>query len=68
MFAVEQTKVYKDLKGGAIGENLIPNTEHSKKLWSEIWSIEKEHNKEAKWLHDLKREQNNVHMGEWISH
>ena len=62
MFAVEQKKVYKELNGGANGKSVIPDAEESKKFWSEIWSIEKEHNRQAEWLQDLKREQSNVNM------
>ena len=32
------------------------NTEESRIFWSGIWSVEKELNKEAKWLSDLKEE------------
>ena len=34
----------------------IPNAEESRTFWSGIWSVEKKHNKEAKWLSDLKEE------------
>ena len=34
----------------------IPNAEESRTFWSGIWSVEKEHNKEAKWLSDLKEQ------------
>ena len=40
---------------GQTGSN-IPNAEESRTFWSGIWSVEKEHNKEAKWLNDLKEE------------
>ncbi|XP_063595812.1 uncharacterized protein LOC134772704 [Penaeus indicus] len=64
MFVTEQKKVYKELNGGASGESVIPDAEESKKFWSEIWSIEKEHNRQAEWLQDLKGEQSNVNMGD----
>ena len=35
MFATEQKKVYKELNGVSSGENVIPDAEESKKLWSE---------------------------------
>ena len=47
MFTVEQKKVYKELNGRTSGEGVIPDAEESKKFWSEIWSIEKEHNRQA---------------------
>ena len=34
----------------------IPHAEESRTFWSEIWSVEKERNKEADWLGDLKEE------------
>ena len=40
---------------GQTGSN-IPNAEESRTFWSGIWSVEKKHNKEAKWLSDLKEE------------
>lgn len=64
MFATEQKKVYKELKGRPSGESEIPDAEESKKFWSEIWSIEKEYNRQAEWLQDLKREQSIVNMGD----
>ena len=64
MFATEQKKVYNELNGVASGESLIADAEESKKFWSEIWSIEKEHNRQAEWLQDLKREQSSVNMGD----
>ena len=43
---------------GQMGSNNgdIPNTEESRTFWSGIWSVEKEHNKKANWLSDLKKE------------
>ena len=32
------------------------NGEESRTFWRGIWSVEKEHNKKAKWLVDLKEE------------
>ena len=47
----------------------IPNAEESRTFWSGIWSVEKEHNKEVKWLSDpkeemVKLEQQNVVINE----
>ena len=55
MFKVDQKKVYNEfngLTGSSNGD--IPIAEDSRAFWSGIWSVEKEHNKEAKWLGDLK--------------
>ena len=57
MFKVDQKKLYNKGNGqtGTSNED-IPNTEKSRTCWSKIWSAEKEHNKEAKWLIDLNKE------------
>ena len=57
LFKVDQKKVYNEFngqKGGSNGDK--PNPEESRTFWSGIWSVEKEHNKEADWLGDLKEE------------
>ena len=52
-----QKKVYNEFNGQTGSSNRdIPNAEKSKTCWSGIWSVEKEHNKEADWLSDLKEE------------
>ena len=52
---MDQKKVYNEFNGqtGSCNGD-IPNAEESRTFWSGIWSVEKEHNKEAKWLSDLK--------------
>ena len=57
LFKVDQKKVYNEFNGQTGSSNGdIPNAEESRTFWSGIWSVEKEHNKEAKWLSDLKEE------------
>ena len=57
LFKVDQKKVYNEFNGKTGSSNGdIPNAEESRTFWSGIWSVEKEHNKEAKWLSDLKEE------------
>ena len=54
---MDQKKVYNEFNGKTGSSNGdIPNAEESRTFWSGIWSVEKEHNKEAKWLSDLKEE------------
>ena len=54
---MDQKKVYKEFNGQTGSSNgHIPNAGESRTFWSGIWSVEKEHNKEAKWLNDLKEE------------
>ena len=62
MFAVDRKKVLNELNRETRGQNVVPGAEESRKLWSLIWGIRKEHNRQAKWLNELKRQQNNVRM------
>ena len=54
---MDQKRVYNEFNG-QMGSNKgdIPNTEESRTFWSGIWSLKKEHNKQADWLSDLKKE------------
>ena len=55
LFKVDPKKVYNEFNGQTGSSNGdIPNAEESKTSWSGIWSVEKEHKKEANWLIDLK--------------
>ena len=57
LFKVDQKKVYNKFNGQTGSSNGdIPNAEESRTFWSGIWSVEKEHNKEADWFSDLKEE------------
>ena len=64
IFAEEQKKVFKELNGEFGAENIIPDAKEIRRVWSGIWSIEKEYNSQADWLLDLKRGLNKVNMGE----
>ena len=67
---MDQKKVYNEFNGKTGSSNGdIPNAEESRTFWSGIWSVEKEHNKEVKWLSDpkeemVKLEQQNVVINE----
>ena len=67
---MDEKNVYNDFNGQAEdGNRDIRNAEESRTFWSGIWSVEKEHNKEAKWLSELKEdmvtpEQQNVVINE----
>ena len=57
LFKVDQKKVYNEFNGQTGSSNGdIQNAEESRTFCSAIWSVEKEHNKEADWLSDLKEE------------
>ena len=45
-----------DLNRNEIRLNDVPNAEECTQFWGDIWGVRKEHNREAKWLKDLKRE------------
>ena len=57
LFKVDQKKVYNEFNGQTVSSNRdIPDAEDCRTFWNRIWSVEKEHNKEADWLSDLKEE------------
>ena len=57
LFKVDQKKVYNEFNGKTgSSDGGIPNAEGSRTFCSGIWSVEKKHNKEAKWFSDLKEE------------
>ena len=64
-FKVNQTKVYNEFNGQTGSSNGdIPNPEESWTFWSDIRSVEKEHNKEVKWLNDLKEKNGEIRAAE----
>ena len=56
IFDLNQKKIYAELNRNEIRSNDVPNAEECTKFWGDIWGVRKEHNREAKWLKDLKRE------------
>ena len=60
IFDLDQKKIYVELNRNEIRSNDVPNAEECTKFWGDIWSVRKEHNREAEWLKDLKRERVNV--------
>ena len=59
IFYFDQKKMYAEFNGGGVRTNDVPNAEESKRFWGDTWSVEKEHNREAEWLKDLKNELEN---------
>ncbi|XP_063585458.1 uncharacterized protein LOC134762848 [Penaeus indicus] len=55
MFGLNQ-KFYDELNKSSNFSNEIPNAEECTKFWGDIWSVEKEHNRAAVWLKELKKE------------
>ena len=56
IFNIEQKNIYAELNRDVIRSNDVPNAEECAKFWSDIWGVRNEHNREAEWLKDLKRE------------
>ena len=56
IFHHDLKKIYPELNGNGIRSNGLPNAEECTKFWNNIWGVRKEHNREAEWLKDLKRE------------
>ena len=55
-FDLNQKKIYAGLNRNGIGSNDVPNAVECTKFWSDISRVRIEHNREAEWLKDLKRE------------
>ena len=48
----------------ARNENVIPDADESKKFWSDIWSVTKEHNRNAEWLNNIRNDIGDSQQGE----
>ena len=64
-----QNGIFKaECNGGGVRPNDAPNAEESKRFWGDIWSVGKEHNREAEWLKDIKSELGNYkHLQESVT-
>ena len=52
-----------EFNGDEVRPSDVPNAEESKRFWGDIWSVEKEYNREAEWLKDIKIEpENDKHL------
>lgn len=52
MLNQDQKRFYQELNGTVRNENVIPDADESKKFWSDIWNVGKEHNRSAEWFKD----------------
>ena len=60
MFFQNQKRVYQKMDS-IININIEkPNAEESKQFWSNIWDNEKEHERNAEWLRELRAEKDNM--------
>ena len=48
----------------ARNENGIPDAEESKTFWSDIWTLSKEHNRNAEWLNNIRNDIGDNQQGE----
>ena len=53
-------KVYQQTDGIRNNNNEKSNAEESKQFWSNMWDNEKEHERNAKWLRELRAEKDNM--------
>ena len=56
LFHIGQKKLYSEMNGGRKFSENVPDADESRRFWSDIWSVEKEHNREAAWLRCLQNE------------
>ena len=56
MFKQDQKRFYQELNDRVGNENVIPNADEIKKFWSDICSVDKEHNRNAEWLNNIKND------------
>ena len=56
--------MYKERNREKESDRVIPKSEDSIKFWSDIWSISKEHNKNADWLKVCRKQFENVNSME----
>ena len=57
VFQNNQKRFFNELNGdGEQQENEAPDAKEAKEFWSAIWSNEAQHNRDAKWLKDFKKE------------
>ena len=67
IFDFDQKKMYAEFNRDGVRPINVPNAEESKGFWGDLWSIGKEHNREAEWLKDIKNELvNNKHHHERV--
>ena len=55
LFKNNQSQLYKELSGSISQVNPPPNAAEAVTFWENIWSREKEHNREASWLNEARR-------------
>ena len=59
---IDQKKLYGKLNRVLKFLNIITDAEESRRLWIDIWSAKKGHNREAAWTRRLQNERNRHHF------
>ena len=62
LFQQDQKGVYQQLNR-KIESTEKPDTEKSRRFWSNVWGTEKSHNKNAEWLKELTAQRNEIKQG-----
>jgi hypothetical protein len=62
LFRNNQRQLYKELSGDTPQGNTseIPDAAESREFWEGIWSVEKEHDREASWLGEIREEMSRI--------
>ena len=61
LFRNNQKQLYKELSGDAKSStDELPDAAESREFWSKIWSVEVEHDREASWLGDIRKQMKDV--------
>ena len=60
LFVQNQKRVYQQMDGIRNINNEKPNAEESKQFWSIMWDNEKERERNAEWLRELRAEKDNM--------
>ena len=58
-FRNNEGRFYKQIDGNEEGEEIvIPDAQEAKTFWTDIWGQEVEHNKDATWSREIKKDMN----------
>ena len=62
LFRNNQRQLYKELSGETPQGNAseVPDAAESREFWGGIWSVEKEHDREASWLGEIREEMSRI--------
>ena len=56
LFQQDQKRFYQELNGTARNNDIVPDADDSKTFWGDIWSVGKEHNRNAEWLTNIRND------------